>query len=73
MTLLNKQKSCEQKVQEVNHMADKWEKGVSVQNSEVTHSACPVDEVSEHSIIHITPVSLTYGSMEEQHFVFCVL
>uniref|UniRef100_A0A3Q1H3C1 Uncharacterized protein n=1 Tax=Acanthochromis polyacanthus TaxID=80966 RepID=A0A3Q1H3C1_9TELE len=41
VTLLNTQKSCEQKLEEVNHMADKWEKSVSVQNS-----ACPVEEVS---------------------------
>lgn len=54
MTLLNTKKSCDQKLQEVNHMADKWEKSVSVQNSELTHSACPVEEVSEHIITHIT-------------------
>lgn len=41
VTLLNTQKSCEQKLEEVNHMANKWEKSVSVQNS-----ACPVEEVS---------------------------
>ena len=46
VTLLNTQKSCEQKLEEVNHMADKWEKSVSVQNSDVAHSACPVEEVS---------------------------
>uniref|UniRef100_A0A7N6B5B5 Discs, large homolog 2 (Drosophila) n=1 Tax=Anabas testudineus TaxID=64144 RepID=A0A7N6B5B5_ANATE len=50
VTLLNTQKSCEQKLQEVNHMADKWEKSVTVQNFELTHSACPMEEVSEHSI-----------------------
>ncbi|XP_027129410.1 disks large homolog 2 isoform X14 [Larimichthys crocea] len=44
VTLLNTQKSCEQKLEEVNHMADKWEKSVSVQNSELAHSACPVEE-----------------------------
>uniref|UniRef100_A0A8C2XI04 Discs, large homolog 2 (Drosophila) n=1 Tax=Cyclopterus lumpus TaxID=8103 RepID=A0A8C2XI04_CYCLU len=41
VTLLNTQKSCEQKLEEVNHMADKWEKSVSLQNSEL---ACPVEE-----------------------------
>uniref|UniRef100_A0A3B4XLK2 Uncharacterized protein n=1 Tax=Seriola lalandi dorsalis TaxID=1841481 RepID=A0A3B4XLK2_SERLL len=34
VTLLNTQKSCEQKLEEVNHMADKWEKSVSIQNSD---------------------------------------
>lgn len=43
VTLLNTQKSCEQKLEEVNHMADKWEKSVSIQNAEF---ACPVEEVS---------------------------
>lgn len=46
VTLLNTQKSCEQKLEEVNHMAEKWEKSVSLQKSERTHSACPVEEVS---------------------------
>uniref|UniRef100_A0A8D0AA87 Discs, large homolog 2 (Drosophila) n=1 Tax=Sander lucioperca TaxID=283035 RepID=A0A8D0AA87_SANLU len=45
VTLLNTQKSCEQKLEEVNHMADKWEKSVSIQNSELAHSVCPVEEV----------------------------
>ncbi|XP_030010787.1 disks large homolog 2 isoform X10 [Sphaeramia orbicularis] len=44
VTLLNTQKSCEQKLEEVNHMADKWEKSVSPQNSEPVHSACPVEQ-----------------------------
>uniref|UniRef100_A0A8C4DIN4 Disks large homolog 2 n=1 Tax=Dicentrarchus labrax TaxID=13489 RepID=A0A8C4DIN4_DICLA len=30
VTLLNTQKSCEQKLEEVNHMADKWEKNLIV-------------------------------------------
>ncbi|XP_056262287.1 disks large homolog 2 isoform X16 [Pseudoliparis swirei] len=46
VTLLNTQKSCEQKLEEVNHMADKWEKSVSLQNSELT---CPVEEQREQS------------------------
>lgn len=41
VTLLNSQKSCEQKLEEINHMADKWEKNVSIQNS-----ACLREEVS---------------------------
>ncbi|XP_044225634.1 disks large homolog 2 isoform X12 [Thunnus albacares] len=49
VTLLNTQKSCEQKLEEVNHMADKWEKSVSVPNSELAHSACPVEEQREQS------------------------
>uniref|UniRef100_A0A3B4YZU4 L27 domain-containing protein n=1 Tax=Stegastes partitus TaxID=144197 RepID=A0A3B4YZU4_9TELE len=44
VTLLNTQKSCEQKLEEVNHMADKWEKSVSIQNS-----ACPVEEREQSS------------------------
>uniref|UniRef100_A0A7N6AAL3 Disks large homolog 2-like n=1 Tax=Anabas testudineus TaxID=64144 RepID=A0A7N6AAL3_ANATE len=50
VTLLNTQKSCEQKLQEVNHMADKWEKSVTVQNFELTHSACPMEEQREQSL-----------------------
>ncbi|XP_031166988.1 disks large homolog 2 isoform X13 [Sander lucioperca] len=49
VTLLNTQKSCEQKLEEVNHMADKWEKSVSIQNSELAHSVCPVEEQREQS------------------------
>ncbi|XP_018546539.1 disks large 1 tumor suppressor protein [Lates calcarifer] len=49
VTLLNTQKSCEQKLEEVNHMADKWEKSVSIQNSELAHSACPVEEREQSS------------------------
>nr|XP_019940848.1 PREDICTED: disks large homolog 1-like [Paralichthys olivaceus] len=49
VTLLNTQKSCEQKLEEVNHMADKWEKSVSVQNSDVAHSACPMEEQGDHN------------------------
>ncbi|XP_051257442.1 disks large homolog 2 isoform X22 [Dicentrarchus labrax] len=49
VTLLNTQKSCEQKLEEVNHMADKWEKSVSVQNSELAHTACPAEEQREQS------------------------
>ncbi|CAJ1064491.1 disks large homolog 2 isoform X20 [Xyrichtys novacula] len=49
VTLLNKQKSCEQKLEEVNHIADEWEKSVSIQNFELAHSACPVEEQREQS------------------------
>ncbi|XP_047462443.1 disks large homolog 2 isoform X17 [Mugil cephalus] len=44
VTLLNSQKSCEQKLEEINHMADKWEKSVSVQNS-----ACVREEQREQN------------------------
>ncbi|XP_074466405.1 disks large homolog 2 isoform X2 [Sebastes fasciatus] len=49
VTLLNTQKSCEQKLEEVNHMADKWEKSVSIPNSELAHSACPLEEREQSS------------------------
>ncbi|XP_029304941.1 disks large homolog 2 isoform X9 [Cottoperca gobio] len=49
VTLLNTQKSCEQKLEEVNHMADKWEKNGSIQNSELAHSVFQVEEQREQS------------------------
>ncbi|XP_070838384.1 disks large homolog 2 isoform X3 [Chaetodon trifascialis] len=49
VTLLNTQKSCEQKLEEINHMADKWEKSVSIKHSEIAHSACPVEEREQSS------------------------
>ncbi|XP_058482669.1 disks large homolog 2 isoform X10 [Solea solea] len=49
VTLLNTQKSREQKLEEVMHMADKWEKSVSIQNSEIPHSVCPIEEQREQS------------------------
>ncbi|XP_005450549.1 disks large homolog 2 isoform X1 [Oreochromis niloticus] len=44
VTLLNTQKSSKQKLEELNHMADKWEKSLSVPNS-----TCPVEQQREHS------------------------
>lgn len=44
VTLLNTQTSCEQKLEEVNYMADKWEQSVSLPNSEL---ASPVEKVSQ--------------------------
>lgn len=41
VTLLNTKKSSKQKLEELNHMADKWEKSLSVPNS-----TCPVEQVS---------------------------
>nr|XP_046265732.1 disks large homolog 2 isoform X1 [Scatophagus argus] len=49
VTLLNTQKSCKEKLEEVNHMAEKWEKGVSIQNTELAHSACAVEEQREQN------------------------
>lgn len=46
VTLLNTQKSCEQKLVEVNHMVDNWEKGVSPQQCELGYSGDPAEEVS---------------------------
>ncbi|XP_024921333.1 disks large homolog 2 isoform X3 [Cynoglossus semilaevis] len=45
-TLLNTQKSCEQKLEEANHMVDQWERSVSNQNSDPSHSPCPMEERS---------------------------
>lgn len=44
VTLVNTQKSREQKLEEVNHMADQWERSVSGQDSEPAHSACPLEQ-----------------------------
>uniref|UniRef100_A0A672I8G9 Uncharacterized protein n=1 Tax=Salarias fasciatus TaxID=181472 RepID=A0A672I8G9_SALFA len=40
-TLLNSQKSCDQKLQETNSMASRWQQSLSAHNS-----TCSVDEVS---------------------------
>ncbi|KAG7483594.1 hypothetical protein MATL_G00040020 [Megalops atlanticus] len=42
VTLLNTQKSCEQKLEEVNHMADKWERTGSP--TVVLQHPCPGEE-----------------------------
>ncbi|XP_034034742.1 disks large homolog 2 [Thalassophryne amazonica] len=62
VTLLNTQKSRKQKLEEVNHMADKWEKSVSVQNSELAHSACAVEEQREQSDSELVLVEHVGGS-----------
>uniref|UniRef100_H2RTH6 Discs, large homolog 2 (Drosophila) n=1 Tax=Takifugu rubripes TaxID=31033 RepID=H2RTH6_TAKRU len=49
ITLLNTQKSCEQKLEEVNHMVDKWEKCVSVQHSELGIPVSPVEAQRDQS------------------------
>ncbi|XP_077963409.1 disks large homolog 2 isoform X3 [Gasterosteus aculeatus] len=46
VTLLNTQTSCEQKLEEVNYMADKWEQSVSLPNSEL---ASPVEKREQSS------------------------
>lgn len=51
ITLLNTRKSCEQKLEEVNHMVDKWEKSVSVQNCELGNSVCPAEVVSVPHVV----------------------
>ncbi|KAM9847111.1 disks large homolog 2 isoform 2-T2 [Aulostomus maculatus] len=62
ITLLNTQKSCEQKLEEVNHMADKWEKSVSTQKSELVHSACPVEQQREQSSSELSGMEQEEGS-----------
>uniref|UniRef100_A0A8C7QS58 Discs, large homolog 2 (Drosophila) n=1 Tax=Oncorhynchus mykiss TaxID=8022 RepID=A0A8C7QS58_ONCMY len=44
VTLLNTQKSCEQKLEEINHMADKWEQtGTGFPTTVLQHS-CPTEQ-----------------------------
>ncbi|XP_017548154.1 disks large homolog 2 isoform X17 [Pygocentrus nattereri] len=54
VTLLNTQKSCEQKLEEVNHMAEQWEH--STTNSSTTHPqpACAQPEVMEKSHVELS-------------------
>uniref|UniRef100_A0A8C7R981 Discs, large homolog 2 (Drosophila) n=1 Tax=Oncorhynchus mykiss TaxID=8022 RepID=A0A8C7R981_ONCMY len=44
VTLLNTQKSCKQKLEEVNHMADKWEQTGTGSLTAVLHHACPTEQ-----------------------------
>ncbi|XP_072302955.1 disks large homolog 2 isoform X17 [Eucyclogobius newberryi] len=44
VTLLNTQKSREEKLEEVNHMAEQWERSVSGLDTEPQHSACPLEQ-----------------------------
>ncbi|XP_052385605.1 disks large 1 tumor suppressor protein-like isoform X2 [Oncorhynchus keta] len=43
VTLLNTQKSCKQKLEEVNHMADKWEQTGTGSLTAVLQHACPTE------------------------------
>uniref|UniRef100_A0A3B1IR87 Discs, large homolog 2 (Drosophila) n=1 Tax=Astyanax mexicanus TaxID=7994 RepID=A0A3B1IR87_ASTMX len=54
VTLLNTQKSCEQKLKEVNHMAEQWEH--STTDSPTTHPqpACAQPEVMEKSHVELS-------------------
>ncbi|XP_022537066.2 disks large homolog 2 isoform X22 [Astyanax mexicanus] len=54
VTLLNTQKSCEQKLEEVNHMAEQWEH--STTDSPTTHPqpACAQPEVMEKSHVELS-------------------
>ncbi|CAL8364427.1 unnamed protein product [Lota lota] len=44
LTLLNTHKSCEQKLEEVTHMADRWEKAVTLPDPEVAQTPCSVQK-----------------------------
>ncbi|XP_048093850.1 disks large homolog 2 isoform X14 [Alosa alosa] len=48
-TLLNSHKSCEQKLEEVNHMAEKWESPSPGSPTPVLHHARPTQEQTESS------------------------
>uniref|UniRef100_A0A8C5B827 Discs, large homolog 2 (Drosophila) n=1 Tax=Gadus morhua TaxID=8049 RepID=A0A8C5B827_GADMO len=48
LTLLNTHKSCEQKLEEVTHMADRWEKAVTPPDPEVTPTPCPSVQKEEY-------------------------
>ncbi|XP_036845674.1 disks large homolog 2 isoform X9 [Oncorhynchus mykiss] len=62
VTLLNTQKSCKQKLEEVNHMADKWEQTGTGSLTAVLHHACPTEMGEPSSLEHggkdQTPISV---------------
>ncbi|XP_031664215.1 disks large homolog 2-like isoform X14 [Oncorhynchus kisutch] len=62
VTLLNTQKSCKQKLEEVNHMADKWEQTGTGSLTAVLQHACPTEmgerSSSEHGGKDQTPISV---------------
>ncbi|XP_029555699.1 disks large homolog 2 isoform X6 [Salmo trutta] len=62
VTLLNTQKSCKQKLEEVNHMADKWEQTGTASPTAVLQHACPTEmrerSSSEHGGKDQTPISV---------------
>ena len=55
MTLLNTHKSCEQKLEEVTHMADRWEKAVTPPDPEVTPTPCPSVQKEEVTVMPDSP------------------
>uniref|UniRef100_A0AAQ4Q924 Discs, large homolog 2 (Drosophila) n=1 Tax=Gasterosteus aculeatus aculeatus TaxID=481459 RepID=A0AAQ4Q924_GASAC len=72
VTLLNTQTSCEQKLEEVNYMADKWEQSVSLPNSELQYhyqedDSPPLDqgfprltnEVRAPELVHVSEKNLS--------------
>ncbi|XP_064879928.1 disks large homolog 2 isoform X6 [Oncorhynchus nerka] len=62
VTLLNTQKSCKQKLEEVNHMADKWEQTGTGSLTAVLQHACPTEMGERSSLEHVgkdqTPISV---------------
>ncbi|XP_077963422.1 disks large homolog 2 isoform X17 [Gasterosteus aculeatus] len=67
VTLLNTQTSCEQKLEEVNYMADKWEQSVSLPNSEL---ASPVEKREQSSAepSRIAMREITAMASEQYHY-----
>uniref|UniRef100_A0A7N8WMV3 Discs, large homolog 2 (Drosophila) n=1 Tax=Mastacembelus armatus TaxID=205130 RepID=A0A7N8WMV3_9TELE len=49
VTLLNTQKSCDQKLEEVNHMADKWEKSLCSSKLPLSSICCCGDKLKSQS------------------------
>eukprot|EP00063_Salmo_salar_P078581 XP_014053416.1 PREDICTED: disks large homolog 2 isoform X22 [Salmo salar] len=74
VTLLNTQKSCKQKLEEVNHMADKWEQTGTGSLTAVLQHACPTEmrerSSSEHGGKDQTPISVKVS--EEYSLPGCV-
>ncbi|XP_059913107.1 disks large homolog 2 isoform X19 [Gadus macrocephalus] len=62
LTLLNTHKSCEQKLEEVTHMADRWEKAVTLPDPEVTPTPCPSVQKEEQSEQRCVDPSVTEQS-----------
>uniref|UniRef100_A0A8C5CNQ6 Discs, large homolog 2 (Drosophila) n=1 Tax=Gadus morhua TaxID=8049 RepID=A0A8C5CNQ6_GADMO len=56
LTLLNTHKSCEQKLEEVTHMADRWEKAVTPPDPEVTPTPCPSVQKEESEQRCVDPI-----------------
>ncbi|XP_045573267.1 disks large homolog 2 isoform X7 [Salmo salar] len=70
VTLLNTQKSCKQKLEEVNHMADKWEQTGTGSLTAVLQHACPTEmrerSSSEHGGKDQTPISVKVSEYRYQ-------